>query len=53
MICKRILLATFLNEPEVIFCAQLYGFKYFYLLPIICLCTKCRRIIIWVLLNCL
>ena len=31
MICKYILLVTFLNEPELIFfCTQLNGFKHFY-----------------------
>ena len=35
MICKHILLITFLNEPELIFCTQLNGFKYFYLPQII------------------
>ena len=31
MICKHILLISFLNEPELIFCAQLNGFKYCYI----------------------
>ena len=31
MICKHILLITFLNEPELIFCTQLSGFKYSYI----------------------
>ena len=36
MICKYILLITFLNEPELIlFCTQLNGFNYFYLIQII------------------
>ena len=30
MICKYILLITFLNEPELDFFAQLNGFKYCY-----------------------
>ena len=30
MIGKHILLITFFNEPELIFCTQLNGFKYFY-----------------------
>ena len=29
MICKHILLITFLNEPKLILCTQLNGFKYF------------------------
>ena len=29
MICKQILLIIFLNEPELIFCTQLNGFKYY------------------------
>ena len=29
MICKHIFLITFLNEPELIFCTLLNGFKYF------------------------
>ena len=28
MICKHILLITFFNEPELIFCTQLNGFMY-------------------------
>ena len=28
MICKHILLITFLNEPELIFCSQINDFKY-------------------------
>ena len=36
MICKHILLITFLNKPELIFFrTQLNGFKYFYLTQII------------------
>ena len=35
MICKHILLITFLDEPAVIFSAQLNGFRYFYLILII------------------
>ena len=35
MICKYILLITFLNKPELIFCTELNGFKYFYLTQII------------------
>ena len=31
MICKHILLPTFLNKPELIFLTQLNSFKYFYL----------------------
>ena len=34
MICKHILLITFLNKPEF-FCTQLNGFKYCYLALII------------------
>ena len=30
MICKQILLITFLNQSEFIFCTQLNGFKYSY-----------------------
>ena len=30
MICKHILSILFLNEPELIFCSQLNGFKYSY-----------------------
>ena len=30
MICKHILLIIFLNEPKLIFCVQLIGFKYCY-----------------------
>ena len=37
MICKHILLITFLNKPEYIFCTSFIGFKYFYLLLMICL----------------
>ena len=36
MICKHILLITFLNEPDLVFlCTELNGFKYCYLTPII------------------
>ena len=35
MICKHILLITFLKKPELIFYTQLNGFKYFYLTGII------------------
>ena len=35
MICKHILLITFLNEPELIFCRDLNGFSYFYQIRII------------------
>ena len=35
MICKFILLITFLNEPQLIFCTHLNGFTYFYLIQII------------------
>ena len=35
MICKHILLITFLYEPEVLFCSLLKGFKYCYLIQII------------------
>ena len=35
MICKCILLITFLNEPELIFFTQSNGFKHFYLTQII------------------
>ena len=37
MICKQILLRAFLNEHELIFCRQLYGFMYFYQIHIILL----------------
>ena len=36
IICKRFV-DNILNEPELIFCTQLNGFKYFNLLLIICL----------------
>ena len=43
MICKHILLMTFLNEPEFNFYTQLKGFKYCYIIvtiyQIICLHT--------------
>ena len=35
MICKHILLIIVLNEPELIFSAQLKDFKYCYLIQII------------------
>ena len=31
----KYILLTFLNEPELIFCAQLNGFKYFHQIQII------------------
>ena len=30
MICKHIMLITFLSKSDLIFCTQLNGFKYFY-----------------------
>ena len=35
MISKHILLITFLNKPELIFCPHLNGFIYFYPIRII------------------
>ena len=37
MICKHILLITFIEEPELFFGTELNGFKYFYLIWIILL----------------
>ena len=35
MICKHILLITFVNESDLIFCPESNSFKYFYLTQII------------------
>ena len=47
MICKDVKLITFLNEPEIIFCTQLNGFKYCYEIVIISyqsiVCTHSNR----------